>query len=359
MLVGIDGRKVPGATGLGPLQKLDVISGLGLDGVLFRTVFDMDPDLDPDRLRRIRDRADELGLYLETGLGNVNPYAMAEHPHLRRTGDGDTMLGLTRAVTAAAALGCRELWAVTGGFKPYPGRFAYDRFRTDVTWSAQLAATTRLLERLAPVCRDLGVHLNLETHEEITSFELVRIVESVGPDVLGLTYDTTNPIQRGENPLDTARRIAPYVRQTHVKDVVLSLTPQGLQYQQVPVGQGVVDVPAILDEVRAAGSRPRLSLEAMTSARDSGAHEGQPHPHLQPILVDVFDATWHAEHRDLTAAELSRTLQLGLLGNARVADGTARPLAQVAAAPFGAAEAEEFVRASAGFLRALDRAGAA
>ena len=48
-----------------------------MEGLFFRTVLDMSPTLDPGELREIRQRADELGMYLETGLGKVNPYAIA------------------------------------------------------------------------------------------------------------------------------------------------------------------------------------------------------------------------------------------------------------------------------------------
>lgn len=125
-------------------------------------------------------------------------------------GDGDTLLGFRRMMEACAAIGCRELWASTAMVKPmFAGRLAWDRFRTDVTWEEQLVAIERFLSRLASYARDLGIHINLETHEEITSFELVRLVEAVGPDVIGIVYDTANALHRVEHPVWTARRVAP------------------------------------------------------------------------------------------------------------------------------------------------------
>src|SRR5262249_8369500 len=155
-----------------------------------------------------------LGMYLETGLGKVNPYASPEAPELRAIGDGDIRLGFERMMCACAAIDCRELWIGTANRKSqYAGRFSYDRFRTDVAWDDQLVATERFLPTLAPIARDLGIHLNLETHEEITTFECVRLVEAVGPDVMGVVFDTSNVLHRGEDPVAAAGRIAPYVRQ--------------------------------------------------------------------------------------------------------------------------------------------------
>lgn len=78
MRVGIDGRKIPGATRQGPVASLEHAAELGAAGVFYRTVLDMTPTLDKALLKAVRERADELGLYIESGLGKVNPYTMAE-----------------------------------------------------------------------------------------------------------------------------------------------------------------------------------------------------------------------------------------------------------------------------------------
>jgi hypothetical protein len=101
MRVGVDGRKLPRANREDALRSLDVCHELGLDGIFFRTVLEMSPRLDHVELREIRAHADELGLYLEAGLGKVNPYALAEAPEIRAAGDGDTRLGFERMLQRA------------------------------------------------------------------------------------------------------------------------------------------------------------------------------------------------------------------------------------------------------------------
>jgi sugar phosphate isomerase/epimerase len=303
---------MPGAMGRGPVENLRYAHELGMAGVFFRTVLDMTPDLDLGLLREVRACADELGLYLEAGLGKVNPYAIPEAPELRAVGDGDTLLGFRRMVEACAAVGITELWTGTGNSKPYPGRFQYDRFRTDVSWSDQLEAIAKFLGLLGGIARDHGVHVNLETHEEITSFELVRLIEEAGPDAFGIVYDTTNCLQRGEDPIRTAQRVAPYVRQTHIKDAALSLSAAGVRYQERTVGRGIVDFARILPMLHAVNPGLNLTLENAqpweevlltypTFTMDLMPERGM-------ATIEVFDPAWQAEHPDFSVAEMGAYL---------------------------------------------------
>lgn len=261
MRLGIDGRKIPEAKKRGGVASLDHARELGLDGLFYRTVLDVAPSLDPGELKAIRQRADELGLYIEMGLGKVNPYALPETPEMRAIGDGDTLLGFRRMMEACAAIDCRELWVGTANHKDYPGRFGTDRFRTDVDWADQLAGIEKLLLKLKPIALDLGIHINIETHEEITSFEVVRLVEACGPEAFGIVYDTNNGLQRLEHPVWVAKRVAPYTRQTHFKDSGAIFVGRNVGMAWRPCGKGVVDFAAILTILAAAQPELNITIE--------------------------------------------------------------------------------------------------
>lgn len=349
MRIGIDARHAPWPTQLTAADQVDEAARRGLDGLFFRTILDMSATLDPGELREIRDRADAQSLYLEAGLGLVNTYALAEAPAIRAVGDGDTLLGFRRMIEAAAAIGVSELWVSTGGHKPYGGRFAYDRYRTDVSWDDQLAATEKFLHQLAPVARDHGVHLNAETHEEITSFELVRLVESVGADVMGITYDTGNLLQRAEHPRLATQRVAPYVRQTHVKDVALFFVTDGIRGQSRPVGQGVVNMRDVLAPILALHPQLNLSLEAAWSG-------GKPRqrPTTRPAAeIALYDPAWVAGHPDLTVAELADYLALVQGFADRVAAGDTPGFDDLDQHPTTIEEAWEWIQQSVDHLRAV------
>lgn len=350
MRIGVDGLKIPESAQRGPIGSLEHGHELGMAGLFFRTALQMSPTLDPGELRAIRQRADELGMYVETGLGKVNPYANPETPELRAVGDGDIVLGCRRIMEACAAIDCRELWTATASYKAaFVGRWAYDRFRTDVTWEEQLGATERFLKRLAPIARDLGIHLNLETHEEITSFELVRLVEAVGPDVTGIVFDTGNGLQRIEHPVWAARRVAPYVRQSHVKDALIAHTDGALTYQMRPCGAGVVDFHGLLPII--ARTNPTLNL----SIENDESLEDRPRPRRK-MLIEIDNPEFLKGHPDLTAEEKAAYLEMVRGYEQRIASGEIPSFDEYAARPFGYAETVAYIQSSAEHLRSVCQA---
>ncbi|ROR09871.1 sugar phosphate isomerase/epimerase [Erwinia sp. JUb26] len=299
MRLGIDGLKLPEVKKRGALASLEHVKSLGLGGVFFSTLLDMSATLDRGALRELRSRADELDLYLEAGLGKINPFCNAEMPELRAAGGGDIIAGLGRMIEAGAEIGCRELWVSTGNFKPqFSGRFAVDRFRTDVSWEDQLLATEKVLRSLAPVARAHGVHMNIETHDEITSFEILRLIDAVGEDCVGVVLDTANMLQRGEHPLLAARRLAPWVRQTHIKDAYVGRAPGGLDFQPRPCGTGIVDFAPILVLLAEVNPQINLSLEIAQSCED------KPRQAWPRQCIQIDDPLWRAGHPDLNQQEL-------------------------------------------------------
>ena len=358
MKLGIDGAKLPEAKKRGPLASLDHVNALGLKGIFFSTILDMSADLDSGMLREIRAKADELGLYLESGLGKINPYCSAESPELRAIGNGDIIAGLTRMIEASAAIDCRELWVSPGNFKAaYPGRLAVDRFRTDVSWEEQLLATEKVLRKLAPVARANGVHMNIETHDEITSFEILRLIEAVGDDCVGVVLDTANMLQRGEHPVLATQRLAPWVRQTHIKDAYTGRANGGLDFQPRPCGTGIVDFAAILSILAQVNPELNLSLEIAQST-DDNRRRANPR---QCIQID--DPVWRAGHPDLTASELEAYFAMVDSYELRVAAGefedwesyesTRYGYPTYQQQSYGFTQAIDFIKQSAAHIRAV------
>jgi sugar phosphate isomerase/epimerase len=305
---GVCGRKFPDAAKLGPEGVLDHVRQLGFDGVFFRSILDLDSQLDPDHLRAIRTQADAYGLYFEVGLGKVNPFNTPETPEIRELGQGDYLLGMQKMIRAANAIGCTELWADTANSQNAAwGLYAIDRFRTDVSWEDQLQATQRFLSKLAPTLRELGCRIDLETHEEITTHELLRLIESIGEEVIGVTLDLANVVLRGEDPLAATRRVAPFVHLTHMRDVLVYRTPQGLARQIRSCGDGIINWQEVLSLLGKQNSGLNLSVECVNRRNDN--------------TIPIHDPRWQAAQPDLSNHELNALIEHAREAESRIQSG--------------------------------------
>lgn len=247
--VGVDTDKQPAAIkDQGALAMLDYVRDNGFDGASFRLILDLSPTLDPGPLKEVRSHADSLGLFLEAGVGWMNPFNTPERPDIRRLGDGDYRLAIEKMLKACRSIDCTELWAVSAHtVHGSPAYVAYDRFRTDVSWGDQMRAMTKFIASLAPMLRDLRLRVNLETHGDETSFELIRLIEEIGPDVVGVTLDPGNLPLQADVPLDAVRRMAPYIHLVQPRDGILFHTSEGMSQQLRTVGEGVLDWDAALE----------------------------------------------------------------------------------------------------------------
>ncbi|MGW2661782.1 sugar phosphate isomerase/epimerase family protein [Nocardia tengchongensis] len=291
--IGADTSKYPRSAELGAIGTLEHMQAAGLQGAFFRSAFELSATLDPAELAEVMAAAADLGMYVEVGVAKCNPFATPEAPQIRAFGGGSYRDGMIRIIEAVTTAGITELWTATANYQfTLPGLYACDRFRTDVDWADQLAATEKYLRTLAPVLRGTGAHLNIETHEEITSWETVRLVEAAGPDVYGITFDCANVVARGEDPVAAAARVAPYVRQTHLRDVVLLETEAGYGRFIVPAGAGFIDWPALLAPLLAHNPALNLSIEGVSGARAE-------------MTLFVHDERWTTSHTDLPRAEFA------------------------------------------------------
>lgn len=309
MRLGLDGFPLPDRQ-LAAIQTLEFVQEHGLDGAFFSTIAAISPTLDIGELREVRARAEAMGLYIETGVGFVNPARFPTTTAVLALGDGDYRRGLERQIQVARELGWTELRSGFGN--------ETDRVNPHLPWTRQLAETRAFLHMLAPLLRDLGCRLNLETHADVTTYELVPLIEAIGPDIVGICLDTGNLLCRAEEPVTAIQRIAPYVHQTHIKDCILYAAEQGLVRQMRPCGEGLFDWDVVLPILGQHAPDLNLSIED---------HKG-----LFPL--EIFDPDWHALHPDLTARELAELVRIARQCEARIARGELAPAAAYEAIPW-------------------------
>jgi sugar phosphate isomerase/epimerase len=262
-----------------PLDAISKAAALGAAEITFYSLFELSPTLDPAVLRELKAEADSLGIAITASLDWLNPLRLDRHERELQLGDGDLARGIRRLLETGASLGMREMFFTIGTLEDRAGN-----------WPAQFDAVAALLGDLKPVLADLGMRALVKTHEEITSWECLALVERVGPDTLGVSYDPANMLVRLEDPLAAARRLAPHVTQVHIDDATLSFEGDtALRRHLAPVGQGLIDWPSLLALLPTA--RPLIEL-----------HRGQ-------FAIPAFDPAWLASQPYIQLAEYAALIR--------------------------------------------------
>lgn len=301
MKVGLDAFTVRNLN-LSPLELLDFIKEKGYEGVQFEEVRSLSPTLDEGVLKEIADHARELGLYMHVSVSTLNPYNIQGD----RQGYTDR---LREEFEVCHQLGFKDLHSKLGSEQ--------DRLHSTIPWAEQLRASIDYLKELAPILRDLGLRLSIEDHGDTTTFDLVKIVESVGDDVIGVCLDTANVLVNLEDPLEAAKRVAPYVTLTHAKDAIVYFSERGLERQVRPAGLGILPWADILEVL--GKHNPDLTL----SVED---HKEYPFtPGVQSYSLPIYDDQFLAHYPDLTPGELARLVQSACEVTRRIEAGEMEP----------------------------------
>ncbi|WP_055045671.1 sugar phosphate isomerase/epimerase family protein [Devosia sp. A16] len=287
-MIGVFNNSLPGYEGLTPIQILDKAAELGLGAVLFGNILAVVPDLDHGKLAEIGAAAKARGLKLNAGVGTFNPARPERCKSLIEAGGGDMVKGLERVLRAMPALGAETAFFVVGMIE--------DRDDPNVPWAAQLRGVIDGVKALAPAIRESGTRLLIKTHEEISSFEILRIIEAVGEDLLAIAHDPVNVPCRVEDPVECTRRIAKHVVQVHIDDCYTTFDGDDMRRYLTALGTGDIDWPALLALVPHA-------------TRWIEFHRGQ-------FAMPMFDKAWLAAQADATLDEY-RSLMAATVRNAR------------------------------------------
>lgn len=120
----------------------------------------------------------------------------------------------------------------------------------------------RAMDIVVPAAEAEGVVLAVETHLNHLSDSIAtaaRCIERYNPDVLGVNLDFCNVHTCHESALHAIDRFAGRIFLAHVKDS--RFTTESGEY--VPMGQGKMDYPPIIERLRSVGYDGYLSIECL------------------------------------------------------------------------------------------------
>lgn len=158
-----------------------------------------------------------------------------------------------------------------------------------------LSEVYRSIEAVLPSFADANVALAIENHDRFKARELLDLVSTFKSLHLGICLDTVNSFGALEGPDVVIDTLAPYVLNIHIKDFKVIREPHNLGFRIVgtPAGQGVLDIPLLLEKVKQEHRTVNAILESW------------PAPELDLEATLRKEAQWVAE----SAAYLHSLLQ--------------------------------------------------
>ena len=228
-----------------------------------------------DFTQKVRDRREKLELYLE---GTI-----------RMPKDNSEVAAFENEVKNAKEAGIGVLRTVC-----LSGR-RYENFKTLEEFKDFRRQSVQSLQMAEAVARRHQMKLAVENHKDWRADELVALLKQIDSEWIGVTLDFGNSISLLEDPMEVARTLAPYVYSTHVKDMGLEEYEYGFLLSEVPLGEGILDLPAIFDLCRKYNPDIRFNLEMIT--RD-------------PLEIPCLKERYWATFGELPGSELARTLRM-------------------------------------------------
>ena len=228
-----------------PKQRMDLfgfierIREIGFDG------FQIDPmhlaSRDDAYLERIVSAAREGDLYIEHATTGVE----AAH--------------MLHELEVAKKLGSPLLRTYLG----------FDRYQRSIDVRAEIAKAASALAKVAPRAQELGIRIAVENHCDLTANELLGLIEQVGSPAVGVCVDLGNFLIHREDPVQAVSTLASHVVTTHFKDYALKMENWGFKAFGVALGDGMIDIKAILDILKKESKLDRIMLEIPVEKEES------------------------------------------------------------------------------------------
>lgn len=251
------------------LEFLELAHARGFGGVQAA----LPPDADADYLKKVRNFCERHGLYWEL---------LAPLPE-------DDPGPFDRAVRLAKEAGAICIRSVC-----LSGR-RYETFRSMEDWKQFVQRSHRRLRLAVPVAEKHRLPLGIENHKDWTAQEMPDLFRQYSSEYLGACIDFGNNLALLDEPMELIGALAPWVINTHVKDMAVEEYTDGFLLSEVPLGKGIVDLRRAIEMLRA--RRPSVRFTMDTLVRD---------PLKIPCLTEHFWATFEPPD----ARRLARILRL-------------------------------------------------
>lgn len=228
---------------------------------------------DKNQAKKVRESVEALDIFLEGQISlpkNEQDVARFENEVIASKEAGADIL-------RTACLSGRR-------YENFDSMEAFLKFKKESIVSLQLAE---------PIVKKHKIKLAVENHKDWRIDEMVKILEGISSEWVGVTLDTGNNISLLEDPMEVVKSLAPYSFSVHLKDMAVAEYEEGFLMAEVNLGEGYLDIEGMISEIRKENPDIRFNLEMIT--RD---------PLKIPCLTEKYWATFD----QISAKELGRYL---------------------------------------------------
>ena len=175
----------------------------------------------------------------------------------------------------------------------------YEEFDTFDAFKARFEACQKQVALAEPVLRKQRMKLGIENHKGWRSVEQAAWVKRVDSEWVGVHLDFGNNLSLCEEPEETLANLAPYAVACHLKDMAVQPYEDGFLLSEVPLGEGILDLPHWVRTLRAKNASMPFDLETIT--RD---------PLKIPLFTKKYWATFDDQYSPLPGRDVARTLDI-------------------------------------------------
>lgn len=260
------------ANGRGPVDAIatvDYVRSLGAGGLQMAVPLDTD-------VKKMRARLETHGMFYE---GDIRLIA---HP-------GDDTAEFEKYMRLYKDLGATVVRTVS-----FVGR-RYETFATLEDYKAWKSNAQAVLDVCVPIADKVGIPLAIENHKDRVVDEELEVLKRYSSPNFGALVDFGNNLSMCDDPVEVIRKLAPYVKSCHMKNMAVQPYTDGFLMSEVLFEDGFLDIPAMWKVLKAANPKLQPMHELIT--RD---------PLKVPVLTDKYWVTWP----ERSGLYLARTLRL-------------------------------------------------
>ncbi len=232
-------------------------------------------DWSSDFAKKVRDKRENFGMYLE---GSIQLPKTAE-----------AIVNFENDVKAAKESGASIIRTVSLGGRRYEVFHKNGEFQE---FQKKAIDSLRLAE---PILRKHKIKLGVENHKDWRANELVNVLKLIDSEWIGVTLDFGNSIAILEDPMEVINTLAPYTFSTHIKDMAVDEYQNGFLLAEVPMGKGILDLPAMVKICQKYNPNVNFNLEMIT--RDA-------------LEIPCITTDYWASMEGVSGYDLAKTLQL-------------------------------------------------